>query len=877
MRLPHRFAFLLLALPVLSLAADAPGRERLEFNAGWRFSKSDPQWITGQFDYQTLKAWILPTGDALRDPTAPRHARPPGNPGGELSYVQPAFDDSGWRPVTLPHDWGIAGPFKQEYPGDTGKLPWWGVAWYRKHFELPAGDAGRHIALQIDGAMAYSEVWLNGRFVGGWPYGYSSYELDLTPYVRPGADNVLAIRLDNPPESSRWYPGGGIYRNIWLLKTGTVHVAHWGTIVTTPRISAEAANVSVNVLTDNDTAASVRVGLNTEIFELDADGRKSDHPVATGDPVMATITGSRQASATQNLVIKQPKLWGVTHPQRYLAVTTVSQEGQEVDRVETPFGVRTVAFDADRGFLLNGEVVPLRGVCDHHDLGALGTAINERALERQLEILRAMGCNALRTSHNPPAPELLDLCDRMGFLVMDEAFDCWAKGKNRNDYHVVFPEWHEADLRALVRRDRNHPSVILWSIGNEVVEQWGADAQEGWKLANHLAGIVREEDRTRPISGAFNGEQSGYNGYQHALDAMGYNYRIKEYSRFRQLNPTVPLFGSETASALSSRGVYFFPISDNRIDHVSRSDFQVSSYDLYSANWASPPDWEWRAADAAPGYAGEFVWTGFDYLGEPTPYNADLTNLLNFSDPAEKERQAKLLTDLGRIPTPSRSSYFGIIDLAGFPKDRYYFYQARWRPELPMAHLLPHWTWPERVGQVTPVHAYTSGDEAELFLNGKSLGRQKLAAGTYRVRWDDVKYEPGEIRVVAYKHGAKWAEDVQRTANAAARLGLAADRTTLRADGHDLAFVAVRVTDDSGQLVPRAANRVRFTVTGPGEIVATDNGDATSFEPFPAPEHSAFNGLVLAIVRTKAGEAGTVTLHAESAGLTPAETILTTR
>lgn len=867
-----------LVAPVAAIAADSSPRERVSFNDDWLFSRTDAQWILGQFDYASAKPWLLASAADLLGPTTPRPAAPPrGNYGGDLSHVQPGYDDSGWRKLNLPHDWGIEGPFKQEYPGDTGKLPWWGVAWYRKHFEVQASDAGRRLVLEIDGAMANSLVWLNGHFVGGWPYGYTSYQLDLTPYVKPGEKNILAIRLDNPAESSRWYPGGGLYRNAWLTKTGPVHVAQWGTVVTTPKITADAAHVSVQVITDNDSAARASLSINTELFALDAAERKSTTPVAAGTPVDVGIEPGRQASASQTLVVPQPKLWSVDHPHRYLAVTTITQDGRIVDRVETPFGIRTIAFDADRGFLLNGEVVPIRGVCNHHDLGALGAAINVRALERQLEILRAMGCNAIRTSHNPPAPELLDLCDRMGFLVMDEAFDCWGKGKNRQDYHIQFPDWHEADLRALVRRDRNHPSVVIWSIGNEVLEQWGPDGQEGWKLAARLAGIVREEDRTRPVSGGFNGEASGYNGYQHVLDAIGYNYRINEYARFRQLNPTVSLFGAETASALSSRGVYFFPISEDKIDPVSRADFQVSSYDLYAAPWASPPDWEWRAADAVPGYAGEFVWTGFDYLGEPTPYNADLTNLLNFSDPAEKERQKKQLEELGRIPTPSRSSYFGIVDLAGFPKDRYYFYQARWRPDLPMAHLLPHWTWPERVGEVTPVHAYTSGDEAELFLNGQSLGRKKLAKGEYRLRWDDVKYTPGEVRLVAYKNGTRWAGAVQRTAGHTARLTLIPDRRELTADGKDLSFVTVRIEDADGVLAPRAANRVAFAVSGPAEIIATDNGDPTSFESFQSKERAAFNGLVLVVVRTKPGEAGPITLRATSPGLTTAEVTLTAK
>jgi beta-galactosidase len=852
--------------------AEVP-RERISFNRDWRFIKGDPGWLPGQLDYTVLREWLLPSGADFLGATARKPTRPPGNIWGGLSYAQSDFKDDAWRSLDVPHDWGVDGAFQQELDGNTGKLPWAGIAWYRKKFNVPAEDAGRRVSLEIDGAMARPVVWLNGQLVGGWPYGYSSFALDLTPYLKPGAENVLAIRLDNVGESSRWYPGGGLYRNVWLTKTGAVHVAHWGTVVATPRVTADSAMVTVATQTDNETDVPANVRLVTELFELDANGKKSAAPIATSKPTSVKIGGRKQASVMHTLEVKQPKLWSVRTPQRYVAVTTVTQAEQAVDVYETPFGIRSVAFDAARGFLLNGELLRIQGVCNHHDLGALGTAVNSRALERQLEILREMGCNAIRTSHNPPAPELLELCDRMGLLVFDEPFDCWVKGKNRHDYHELFADWHEQDLRALVRRDRNHPSVVMWSIGNEVLEQWGEDGQEGWKLSAHLAAIVREEDRTRPVSAAFNGEQCGYNGHQVVLDATGYNYRVGEYARYRATNPTVPLFGAETASAISSRGEYFFPVSDHKL--TGRVNFQVSSYDLSAADWASIPDVEWRAADNAPGYAGEFVWTGFDYLGEPTPYGSDATTQLNFSDPDQRAKAAKQLEAMGKIPVPSRSSYFGIIDLAGFPKDRYYLYQSRWRAEFPMAHILPHWTWPERVGEVTPVHVYTSGDEAELFLNGRSLGRKKKAAQEYRLRWDDVVYAPGELKVVAYKNGAPWADATQKTAGAATALELKADRSSLAADGSDLAFVTARVVDDTGTLVPRAKNRVHFSVRGPAEIVATDNGDPTDLQAFRSAERRVFNGLGLVIVRPRRGETGAITLRAEADGLRPVEISLT--
>lgn len=818
-----------MALSLPSHAAEQNVRERTSFNADWRFMKGEPA-------------------------------------GGAET------DDKGWRKLDLPHDFGIEGPFKQEYDGETGKLEWWGVAWYRKHFTLPASDAGRRVYLDIDGAMSHATVWLNGKQVGNWPYGYASFRVDLTPHLKAGAENVVAIRVDNPPQSSRWYPGGGVYRNVWLVKTSPLHVAHNGTFVTTPVIKADAATVNVQVTLDNkgsDTAAQV----STAIYALDAAGRRSGRVLAQSEASPLTKVGAgRQILLAQSLQVEQPKLWSVRSPQRYVAVTTVSGEGRVVDEVETPFGIRTAVFDAERGFLLNGERVPLQGVSMHHDLGALGAALNVRALERQLEILREMGVNAIRTTHNPPAPELLDLADRMGILIVEEAFDAWRTGKIPKDYSTLYDEWHEKDLRAMVQRDRNHPSVIMWSIGNEIMEQ---GMPEGWKMAAHLASIVRSEDRTRPTTGGFNHIASGYNGFQTAVDVLGFNYKPLEYAKFHRSSPHIPVYGSETASTVSSRGEYFFPVSDDKAQGAV--NFQVSSYDLTAPPWAWSPDVEFRGLDASPYTAGEFVWTGFDYLGEPTPYNADSTNVLNFTDPAARERAAKELAAMRKIAMPSRSSYFGIVDLAGFRKDRFYLYQARWRPELPMAHLLPHWNWPERVGQVTPVHLYTSGDEAELFINGKSQGRKKRTANDYRLRWDDVTYQPGTVHAVVYKQGKPWAEDTVQTTGAAAKLALTADRSALAADGKDLSFVTVAVTDKAGRMVPRTSNKVRFSVSGPAELVATDNGDATSHVSFQSPERAVYNGLALAIVRTKAGKGGPIVVTATSEGLGSAKVTLSSK
>ncbi len=864
----HRLLLAGCACLAAALTLNAAPRERLLFNDGWKFQRGDAKNTEERLSWARLRPWVLTTGDDLL-PYQGQRVLPVREPLGEVPYARPDFPDTDWRSLTLPHDFGIEGPFQQELSGDTGKLPWFGPAWYRKTFTLPAEEAGRVVYLEFDGAMSHAAVWLNGELLGGWPYGYTSWRLDLTKHLRFDQPNTLAVRLNSPRESSRWYPGAGLYRNVWLLKTSPVHVAPWGVGVTTPSITTDAASVDVGIDLRNTTATQQDVSTRVALFAADGTGQPVGQPVVTSEPRGQRVHPGRDGRHHHTLTVPHPKLWSLQERHRYVAEVVVEQAGQVIDRVLTPFGIRTLEISATGGFTLNGVRVPLNGVCNHHDLGALGAAVNWRALERQLEILQAMGCNAIRTSHNPPTPELLELCDRMGFLLQVEAFDCWALPKKAEDYSVHFADWHEKDLRAMIRRDRNHPSVVQWSIGNEVREQWEPD---GWRLATRLAGIVREEDRTRPVVSGFNGIESGYNGFQTAVDVVGYNYKPAEYARLRATHPHLPIMGAETASTISSRGEYFFPVSEDKAE--GRSDFQMSSYDLYTPPWAHIPETEWRALDELPGALGEFVWTGFDYIGEPTPYNADSTNLLNYADPQERAKAERALKELGRIPVPSRSSYFGIIDLAGFPKDRYYHYQARWRPELPMAHLLPHWTWPGREGEVTPVHLYTSGDEAELFLNGLSLGRKKKGHGVYRLRWDDVRYAPGELRVVTWKNGAPWAETSVRTAGAPARVELQPDRVSVAADAQDLLFVTARILDAQGNLVPRSQNVLTFQVEGPGEVIATDNGDATSFVSFQAAERPAFNGLALAIIRPKAGQPGSLKIRVSSPGLASQEVIV---
>ncbi len=832
---------------------------RQSFNDGWKFTKEDPADSENNLSWDKVKDWVGATGNEYVI-DGPKPPRPAGNVGDDVSYTRANFDDSSWRQLNLPHDWGIEGDFQQELPGETGKRPWAGIGWYRKHFSVPVSDRGGQTYIDFDGAMSHAVVWLNGKFVGGWPYGYASFRLDLTPYLEHGKENILAVRLANPPESSRWYPGAGIYRNVWIVRTGTIHVGHNGTYVTTPEVSKDLAKVIIRAAIDDDFAVPVSVKVKTSVYKLSGE-KRTPSPAASSAWTVVDLAPHASKTTESVINVQKPDRWSPGSPNLYVAVTEVQQNGKIVDTFETNFGIRTITFETDKGLLVNGEHVYVKGVCDHHDLGALGTAVNVRALERQIEILKEMGVNAIRTSHNPPSPELLDLADRMGILILDEAFDAWTGAKKKNDYATLFKDWHEKDMRAFIRRDRNHPSVIAWSIGNEIREQ----RPEGHPVAEMLRKIVHEEDSTRLVTAAANGGDSSTNGFQKTVDVFGFNYKPQLYPKFHADNPNEPVWATETASTVSSRGEYYFPVSDDKAKGFF--DFQVSSYDLYAPRWATPPDAEFAGQDKTPAVAGEFVWTGFDYLGEPTPYDTDSKTLLSFSDPNEQAKAVAELKANGNIKVPSRSSYFGIVDLCGFPKDRFYIYQARWRPELPMVHILPHWNWPDRVGQVTPVHVYTSGDEAELFLNGKSLGRKKRGAFEYRLRWDDVVYQPGELKVVAYKNGKRWAEEVVKTTNTASMISLAADHSTIKSDGSDLSFVTVKITDQNGLMVPRSNNRIKFEISGPGEIIAVDNGDATDHDSFQSTNRRAYNGLALVIVRSKKGKAGKISLKASADAL----------
>ena len=795
------------------------GGRRISLNEGWRFRE----------------------GDA---------------PGAE----RPGFADAGWRLLDVPHDWAIEGPFDRRHGAHQGALPYYGTGWYRKHFTLPPAARGRRIAVEFDGAMSNSRVWINGHDLGGRPYGYIGFGFDLTPHLKYGEANVLAVRLTPEEGSSRWYPGAGLYRHVWLDVTAPVHVARWGTYVTTPTVTDASAEVIVRTQVRNDGPQPASVSLETLI--LDA----ADREVTRTPAPARTVPSGGLAVFDVRLAVPEPRRWELRDPYRYRAVSLVRSEGDVIDRYVTPFGIRTLGFDSAKGFSLNGRRVKLQGVCLHHDLGALGAAVSRRATERQLEIMKAMGANAIRTSHNPPSPQQLELADRMGLLVIDEAFDMWGRAKVPNGHGTYFDEWGERDLRDMIRRDRNHPSVIMWSIGNEILEQ---DQPEGAAIAKRLTAICREEDDTRPTTAGLNQLDNAIrNGLTEAVDIPGFNYQTRHYDRVLEEHPDWIAYTAESASTVSSRGTYHLPIEKYR-KHPSH---EITSYDLIAPLWAYIPDFEFAAQERFPALLGEFVWTGFDYLGEPTPY-------FGWQEPYDEH------------DWPARSSYFGIVDLAGFPKDRYYLYQSAWTRE-PLVHLLPHWTWPGREGQTIPVVAYTNADEVELFLNGRSLGRKRrgsepmvLPVGSsvndegrfespYRLLWE-VPYEPGTVRAVASTNGAAVAEKEVRTAGAPAHVVLKPDRDRIAADGRDLSFVTVRIEDANGTLVPDADTLVRFSVAGAGRIAAVDNGNPASFEPFQADRRKAFNGLALLVVSSARGEGGAIAIEAAAEGLQPGRVTVT--
>lgn len=881
--------FLLSGLQVLAQTINP--RQRQSINNGWHFMRYtgepdkllyDERPVVGnrtdnmvadtratdssqaKASINALKQWILPSANDFIEDPAKHYERPAGNPGEDFPFVKYDYNDNAWALVDLPHDWAIKGPFYTEehavVGGGMGRLPVQGVAWYRRKLNILPADSAKSVYLEIDGAMSYAMVWINGHLAGGWPYGYNSFRVDLTPYLKPGANNQLAVRIDNPANSSRWYPGGGIYRNVWLTKVNKIHVAHWGSSIYTVDILQGAAAIKLALQLKNAGAINQKLRITTDVFACNDRLERTGSALGSFPAITATIKAGEKINLQNRMVLAKPVLWQPlpsSQHQLYIAVTKLYAGQVLVDQYETRFGIRNLAFDPVKGVLVNGKPVRLQGVNQHHDLGALGAAFNTRAAERQLELLREMGCNAIRFAHNPPAPELLDLTDKMGFLVIDEVFDCWEKGKTPLDFHLIFNDWYEADTRSFIRRDKNHPSIIQWSFGNEVGEQYNGEA--GAAVAKKLYDIVRDEDSTRPATASMNFAKPGM-PFTANMDVLSLNYQgegIRDAPAYAHLRgiKTSPLYGSfqqqypgkliqssETASALSTRGTYVFPVTNGISAPVSDStggdphNKFVSAYDLYTAAFGASPDKVFYAQDHHPFVAGEFVWTGWDYLGEPTPYYS------------------------------ARSSYSGIIDLAGFKKDRFYLYQSRWRPDLPMAHLLPHWNWRKRIGQITPVHVYTSGDEAELFLNNHSLGRKKKQQFEYRLRWDSVLYQPGELKVVSYKNGKLWATDMITTTGKPTTLQLIADRKIIKADGKDLCFITVRVKDSKGMLVPDASNEIHFDISG-GELVATDNGNPADLVSFSSADRQAFGGLALVIVKSKNPEHGKITIQASAGGL----------
>ncbi len=763
-----------------------------------------------------------------------------------------------WQQVRIPHDWAIYGPFdkandlqtvaveqngeKEETvkTGRTGGLPFIGKGTYRTSFEVP-DTAGRSITLVFDGAMSNARVIVNGREVVFWPYGYNSFYVDVTDEVRPGYNNMV-IELENFERASRWYPGAGLYRNVHLVITDKIHIPTWGTFVTTPKVSAEYASIQLIM---DIAGASNRQNIDVSTVILDPKGEE----VAKSQGVYC----ARGQEYTQCFIVDNPELWSPESPSLYTARTTLSVNGKEVDSYDTRFGIRSIEFVPEKGFFLNGRPTKFKGVCNHHDLGPLGAAVNRSALHHQISLLKDMGANAIRTSHNMPAPELVELCDEMGIMLMIEPFDDWGfRPKSPNGYGAVFNEWAEKDVSNMVRHYRNNPSVVMWSIGNEVPSQWG---EPGMGELICLRNTIKALDTTRPITCGMDQVGEGAvidNGFAAALDIPGFNYKPQFYEKFYEKLPQKIILGSETASTVSSRGQYFFPVEFGEHKVELHPGNQSNSYDNESCSWSNVPDLDFARDDDNPWVIGQFVWTGFDYLGEPSPYDTDAW--------------------------PSHSSYFGIIDLASLPKDRYYLYRSKWNNNSPTLHILPHWNWKGREGEITPVFVYTSYSKAELFINGKSQGIREKNDSTvynrYRLMWNNVRYQPGELRVVIYDdNGAIKAEKAVRTAGRPHHLVATVNRNTLAPTGDDLAYITIQVADKDGNIVPIDNRRVKFSVSGAGTFEATANGDPTSLLPFQNPEMDLFSGAATAIVKSS-NKKGNIIFTASAKGVKPVTAII---
>lgn len=765
-------------------------------------------------------------------------------------------DQQSWQTVSVPHDWAISGPFDKKWDlqvvaieqngekeateksGRSGALPWIGKGYYRRTITVPADYVGKHVEVVFDGAMAEPVVRCNGQEVGSWAYGYNTFRADLSNVVRSG-DNLLEVDLQNMEESSRWYPGAGIYRPVTLVMTDKNHIDPWATFVRTTALSKDKATIAVTAgcqLAANTQGLAVKVELHNQKGRL----------------VAAQQAQLSNSQADLTVEVKKPEVWSPENPHLYKVVIELTQNGSVLDQLTLQTGIRTVKVSKEGGFQLNGVTRKIKGVCLHHDLGPLGSAVNKAAIIRQIKMMKQMGCDAIRTSHNMPSQMQMDVCDSLGMMVMAESFDMWNHPKCKNGYSRFFKDWGDKDMERLVVAHRNHPSIVMWSIGNEIPEQW---SEEGRQISMRLQNICHRLDPTRPVTqGMDRGEEALKSGFAQVMDIPGFNYRVNKYQKYIQQLPHGFLLGSETASTVSSRGVYRFPVvpTDNSEyasytpnydpKAIHKRDGQCTSYDVEWCPWSNLPDDDWVMQDDYPWVIGEFVWTGYDYLGEPTPYDEYW---------------------------PSRSSYFGICDLAGLPKDRYWLYRSKWQANDHTIHLLPHWSWGmERIGEVTPVYCYTDYPEGELFVNGKSQGRirknPQSRLDRYRLRWNDVKYEPGEVKVVVYDANGKAAgEQSLRTAGKPTDLKLDVwtqhDRPILKADGNDLAFVTVSLTDGNGTFVPDATDQLSFEVTGAGSFKAVCNGDATSLEPFTQPTMRLFSGQLVVVVQA-AKQQGTLTL-----------------
>lgn len=756
-----------------------------------------------------------------------------------------------WQKVRVPHDWAISGPFdrnndlqvvaveqngeKEETvkTGRTGGLPFIGQGIYRTSFNVP-DTANRNITILFDGAMSNAHVKVNGEEVVYWPYGYNSFYVDVRKVVVPGG-NDLVVELENYERASRWYPGAGLYRNVHVINTDKVHVPTWGTYITTPHVTMEKASVHLDIKIDGATKGE-KIDVVTKIFSPDGE-------IVAENKAPYVAHGQTHS---QNFLIQNPSLWSPKTPELYIAKTCLFVNGCEVDSYDTRFGIRKLEYIPQQGFYLNGELTKFKGVCNHHDLGPLGAAVNKSALKHQLEMLKDMGANAIRTSHNMPAPELVELCDELGIMLMVEPFDDWSfRPKSPNGYGAFFKEWADKDITNMVKHYRNNPSVVMWSIGNEVPSQWGP---EGVSELIMLQTLVKSLDPTRPTTCGM--DQIGSvldNGFAASLDIPGFNYKPQYYHSAYDKLPQRLILGTETASTVSSRGVYHFPVTFSEHNQVLHPDNQSSGYDNETCYWSNTPDIDFWM-DEEPWVLGQFVWTGFDYLGEPSPYDTDAW--------------------------PSHSSMFGIIDLASLPKDRYYLYRSHWNADSPTLHILPHWNWKGREGQITPVFAYTSYPKAELFINGKSQGFREKNDSTlqnrYRLMWNETKYEPGELKVVAYDEvGNPVAEKIVNTAGKPHHLVLTPHQATLTANGEDLMYVTVQVADKDGNIVPDANHYVKFMISGAGYFEATANGDPTSVLPFHNPETTLFSGAATAIIRSGL-TSGDITLTASAKGIKPA-------